>query len=436
MRSEPLAPADTTMMRIVHDALRRDLHRAQVAFEASPPPPPEQQLAIARHLAWMMSFLRAHHHSEDVGLYPLVRERAPAAVELLDQMDADHRAVAEAIADVEAATSSPVALGSETRVIAALASLSNVLLPHLEREESEMMPVVSTVVTDAEWRQLEEQHNLEGKSSRQLGIEGHWLIDDAHPEDRRRVLGLVPAIPRFILVHGFGRSYRRRAAACWGSPRRRSRSVQLSGQCRVAVAADVDTVWDVVRDVTRVGEWSHECVGVDWLDGATTAAPGARFRGRNKQGVFRWGRVCEIVSAEPYELVWRTVPTALYPDSTEWKIGLRRSEHATEIEQSFMVVRGPKVLALAFGLLLPAHRDRIAALTEDLRRLGELCSNSATSRLPRSSATRDSDSPAIATPCPYDEALIERVPTATRVDAAYAALHGTLPPRDDHTDEG
>lgn len=373
MTTKPEAPADTSMMRIVHSALRRDLQRAEIALNADPPGPPAQQLAIARHLEWMMSFLHAHHRSEDEGLYPLVRDRDPAAAELLDAMDADHRAVASAIAEVESAAGDPASRGGpDERLTAALARLSNVLLPHLEREENEMMPVVSSVVSDSEWRALEQKFNLKGKSSAQLAFEGHWLIDGASPEDRQRVVGLVSAIPRFFLVHGFAASYRRRAAACWGMPDRRGRGVQMSGRCHVTVDADLDAVWDVVRDVTRVGEWSHECVSVAWLDGATAATPGARFRGRNQQGVFRWGRVCEIVTAKPYELVWRTVSTAIFPDSTEWTIRLQRTASGTEIEQSFRVVRGPKLLALAYGLLLPAHRERTAALVEDLRRLGAL----------------------------------------------------------------
>jgi hypothetical protein len=245
-----------------------------------------------------------------------------------------------------------------------------------------MMPVVSSVVTESEWRRLEDKYNLEGKSFTELGFEGHWLIDGASAEDRQQVVGLVPAIPRFILLHGLARTYRRRAAACWAAPDRHSRAVQMSGQCQVDVDADPDAVWDVVRDPTRVGEWSHECVGNAWLGGATAATPGARFRGRNKQGMFRWGRTCEIVTARPYELVWRTVPTALYPDSTEWTIRLHRAGSATRIEQSFTVLRAPKVLAVIYGLLLPAHRDRTAALTEDLRRLGGLARRSPTDANP------------------------------------------------------
>ena len=375
MTTKSEAPADTSMMRIVHSALRRDLRRAEIALNGNPPPQPAQQLAIARHLEWMMSFLRAHHRSEDDGLYPLVRERDPAAAELLDAMDSDHRAMASAIAEVEAAAGDSAGRdGPDQRLIDAVGSLSDVLLPHLEREENEMMPVVSSVVTDSEWRKLEEHYNLTGKSSAQLGFEGHWLIDGASRQDRKRVVGLVPAIPRFILVHGFAGSYRRRADACWAKADRQRRTIQMSGRCQVTVDSDLDAVWDVVRDIARVGEWSHECVGIAWLDGTTAAIPGARFRGRNKQGIIRWGRVCEIVTIEPYELVWRTVPTALYPDSTEWKIRLHRTGNATEIEQSFSVVHVPKLLAVAYCFLLPAHRERTAALIEDLRRLGDLAS--------------------------------------------------------------
>jgi hypothetical protein len=138
----------------------------------------------------------------------------------------------------------------------------------------------------------------------------------------------------------------------------------------VVVDADLDEVWDIVRDVTRVGEWSHECIGAEWIGGATAAVPGARFRGRNRAGLFRWGRICEVLSAEPHQLVWRTVPTRLYPDSSEWRIALERVDGGTRIVQDFHVLRAPKVLSVLYSIAVPRHRDRTAALTEDLERLG------------------------------------------------------------------
>ena len=184
------SPADTNMMRIVHQALRRDLARAQTALNSSQAPLPAQRTAIARHVEWMMSFLHAHHRSEDEGLYPLVRNRAPGAAELLDAMDAEHRAVASAIAEIEDAARSLSNVDDRDveRLARALAGLSRVLLPHLEHEEDVTMPVVSSVVNESEWRDLEQRYNVKGKSFTQLGYEGHWLIDDASTEDRRRVV--------------------------------------------------------------------------------------------------------------------------------------------------------------------------------------------------------------------------------------------------------
>ena len=368
MHADPDGPADTSMMRIVHDALRRDLRRARVALTRVPPPDDRQRVAIADHLAWMAAFLEAHHRSEDLGLYPLVRERDPGAAVLLDDMATDHDAVADALAALETAAATYAGRDEREPLIDALDRLTNVLLPHLQREEDEVMPVVSRVITNADWSDIEQRHNLDGKSMAQLGKEGHWLIDDASAEDRARVLGLVPPMQRLLLLYGLGPAYQRQKRACWNPRRRR---LQHQGSTAVVVEAGIDAVWDVVRDPTRVGEWSHECVHGEWVGGATEARPGARFRGRNKQGLFRWGRLCEISSVEPYELVWLTVPTRLYPDSTEWAIRLAPDDGGTRIEQAFRVVKGTK-LEPVYATILPAHRDRMDALKQDLERIGAL----------------------------------------------------------------
>jgi len=363
-------PADTSTMRIVHAALRRDLERAHRALTGEPPPDQRQRTAIARHLTWMMHFLEAHHRSEDEGLYPVVRARRPDATGVLDIMADDHHAVGPAITDVEAAAAVVAGGGDHTALVGALERLSGVLLPHLEREEHDVMPIVTACMTHGEWSAIEQEHNLDGKSKSELGMEGHWLIDDASPDDRATVLGLVPPVPRFLLLHGFGPAYRRKARSCW-TPHRR---VQQTGMTSVVADADIGAVWDVVRDPTRVTEWSHECVTCEWIGGATAARPGAQFRGGNRQGLFRWGRVCEVVRVEPYELVWRTVPGILYPDSTEWTLRLQPVEDGTRIEQSFRVVRGSKLEPI-YATLLPAHRDRSASLRRDLCRLAEVSRN-------------------------------------------------------------
>jgi hemerythrin-like domain-containing protein len=373
--TDPDGPADTRLMGIVHEALRRDLRRTRTVLTAIPPPVDDRRRAIARHLAWMMHFLHAHHRTEDEGLYPMVRERDHAAATLLDQMNADHEVIAPGIERVEAAAADyrrGDTDGQRERLLAALDDLEERLLPHLRREEDEMMPVVSSTITERELRQWDEEQNIKPKSLAQLGREGHWILDGLGPDDRKVVLHLVPPVPRFLLLHGFAGAYRRHLAACWGEPPGARRRVHKRGRTEVVVDAQPDAVWNVVRDVTRVGEWSHECVGAGWLGGATAAVAGARFRGRNRNGIFRWGRVCEVTEAMPGELAWRTVPTLLYPDSTEWRIRLDDADGRTRIEQTFDVVKVPKLLDVVYGTMIPAHRDRTRALTDDLRRLGDL----------------------------------------------------------------
>jgi len=65
------------------------------------------------------------------------------------------------------------------------------------------------------------------------------------------------------------------------------------------IAASPDQLWAMVADVTRMGEWSPENEGGEWLDAAATARPGARFRGRNRRGKRSWKTVSTVLEATP-----------------------------------------------------------------------------------------------------------------------------------------
>lgn len=137
------------------------------------------------------------------------------------------------------------------------------------------------------------------------------------------------------------------------------------------MAAPVEAVWRVVSDVTRTGEWSHECHSVHWLGGATSAVPGARFRGGNKAFWWRWSRTNEVTDVEPGLIIaWRTLPTWRFVDSTEWRITLEPTPNGTRIKQTYQVVRCPRWWEWLVAHIIPPHRDRTAALAADLRRIG------------------------------------------------------------------
>lgn len=151
-----------------------------------------------------------------------------------------------------------------------------------------------------------------------------------------------------------------------------------TGSVEVVTGASPEEVWEVLTDVARAGEWSHETKGGEWLDGASGWAVGARFRGRNQQGRTRWRRVNEVLVADrPRELSWRTLPSRLYPDSTRWTYALDPVEGGgTRITQRFELLHINPLIDRLFYLCIPAHRDRTEALRGDLQRLGEVAAGS------------------------------------------------------------
>ena len=69
----------------------------------------------------------------------------------------------------------------------------------------------------------------------------------------------------------------------------------------VRIAAPAGLVWDLVSDVTRIGEFSPETFEAQWLDGASGPRAGARFRGhvrRNGRGPVYW-TTCTVTASEP-----------------------------------------------------------------------------------------------------------------------------------------
>jgi hypothetical protein len=67
----------------------------------------------------------------------------------------------------------------------------------------------------------------------------------------------------------------------------------------VTIAAEPGAIWDMVSDVTRMGEWSPECTSCRWVGRRREPVVGARFVGFNRRGWARWATTNEVVEAEP-----------------------------------------------------------------------------------------------------------------------------------------
>lgn len=119
----------------------------------------------------------------------------------------------------------------------------------------------------------------------------------------------------------------------------------MRGSVTVHMDAPADRIWRLISDVTQIGRYSPETFEAEWLDGATCAAEGVRFRGhvrRNEKGPVYWTE-CTVVTAEPgrkFAFAVRSRPFGLpiAPRSTvrlTWSYVLKDVDDGTDVIESF-----------------------------------------------------------------------------------------------------
>jgi hypothetical protein len=123
----------------------------------------------------------------------------------------------------------------------------------------------------------------------------------------------------------------------------------MRGSVTVHINAPADRVWLLISDVTQIGRFSPETFEAEWLDGATGATAGARFRGhvkRNEKGPVYWTE-CTVVACESmrkfaFEVSSRPFGLPIAPRSTvqlTWSYVLEDAGGGTDVTESFELTR-------------------------------------------------------------------------------------------------
>ena len=108
------------------------------------------------------------------------------------------------------------------------------------------------------------------------------------------------------------------------------------GTFSIHVDATPEQVYDLVSDITRMGEWSPETYKTAWRGGATGPVPGARFRGWNKHGPVRWFTDPVIDRAERGEELSFTTTMFGRGRFTHWAYRMHAAPGGgTELEESW-----------------------------------------------------------------------------------------------------
>lgn len=139
---------------------------------------------------------------------------------------------------------------------------------------------------------------------------------------------------------------------------------------RIHIEASPEVVYAMVSDLPRMGEWSPENQGGEWLNGALGPAVGAKFKGQNKRKG-GWSTKVTVTVAEPGK------EFALETDKgrTRWRYRFEPSGGGVDVAESFEIVKVPGAVArsltkVATGVPWEGREDDMqAGMEETLRRL-------------------------------------------------------------------
>ncbi len=204
-----------TMNRVIHAAVRRDLDRLTDALGRLADGDLPRAQALDRAYRNLQTELTHHHEGEDTHIWPML---ATVGVDqqLLDAMEGEHSAMAEALATTATAMATVAATGAGTDAVDARDSLlrtREVVERHLRHEETELEPQLAPHTGTPEWHAVEKKLR-----SQPLPVAGRffaWLTDGMTEENRAFLKRTVPSPVVTVMSRVFGRRYYKDVAPTW-----------------------------------------------------------------------------------------------------------------------------------------------------------------------------------------------------------------------------
>jgi hypothetical protein len=121
----------------------------------------------------------------------------------------------------------------------------------------------------------------------------------------------------------------------------------------IVVDSSPETLYDMVADVTRMGEWSPICKACWWDDGATGQV-GDWFTGRNEEPERTWDTRSEIVVAER----GRGFAFVVGGSYVLWSYAFEPVEEGTEVTEAWeLLPAGLAMFSERFGEDAQIHID-------------------------------------------------------------------------------
>jgi hemerythrin-like domain-containing protein len=208
-----------TMNRVIHAAVRRDLDRLASALASVRDGDRARARQLRAAYANHHDQLKHHHEGEDTHVFPFLA-KVEGATELVEVMEAEHHAMADALAGARTAIDTYAATATSGDAHAAkdaIVAAHDVVERHLHHEEDELEPLMLPHLETPEWKAVEKK--LRPASLADSGRFMAWVQDGMRDEDRAYLRSTIPVPVTFLLSRLAGRSYYRDVAPAWQSTR-------------------------------------------------------------------------------------------------------------------------------------------------------------------------------------------------------------------------
>ena len=156
MASATTPRPDVSELIAVHGVFRDTLGAAPGLVGGVAPGDGQRLALVANYYDNILFFLEAHHDGEEEIVFPLLRDRCPDQHALLDQLDAEHKEAMALLASAQGSLAAWAGGDSDAAgaVVDDLGALRAALVTHLDREETEALPLCERNLSAEEWGSL------------------------------------------------------------------------------------------------------------------------------------------------------------------------------------------------------------------------------------------------------------------------------------------
>ncbi|MDT5229618.1 MAG: hypothetical protein QOI39_118 [Mycobacterium sp.] len=129
-------------------------------------------------------------------------------------------------------------------------------------------------------------------------------------------------------------------------------------QVQTWIGASPRRVWELVSDIELMPTMSQELQSIEWLDGATEPAVGAKFVGRSKhEALGEWATTSHVIECEPERVFAWAVEDPANPTAI-WRFRLEPKNGGTELSEWMQM--GPARSGLSFAIdRMPEKEQKI-----------------------------------------------------------------------------